>query len=163
MQRNSSQPAWPVWLSWLEYHPVDQKVMGLIPSQGTCLGCGFGPWLGRIWQATNRSFFLSPSPYLPLSLRSKSVSWGKEKEKKGTSSQGTLPEEWEASQHRWVARAQVKLWPCQLATTEPAHGHSNHSTRRSGFYVKLTNQFLKRKRKKKTSNHFYLDSLTQIN
>ena len=23
------------WLSWLEYHPVDQKVTGLIPGQGT--------------------------------------------------------------------------------------------------------------------------------
>ena len=83
MQRNSSQPAWPVWLSWLEYHPVDQKVMGLIPSQGTCLGCGFGPWLGRIWQATNRSFFLSPSPYLPLSLRSKICPGVRRRRKKG--------------------------------------------------------------------------------
>ena len=26
---------WVVWLSCLEYHPVDQKFMGLIPGQGT--------------------------------------------------------------------------------------------------------------------------------
>ena len=34
---------WPVWLSWLEHHPINQMAMGLIPSQGTCLGYRFGP------------------------------------------------------------------------------------------------------------------------
>ena len=36
------------WLSWLEHHPVHQKVTGLgvIPSQGTYLGCGFRPHQG---------------------------------------------------------------------------------------------------------------------
>ena len=29
-------------------HPTKQKVMGLIPSQGTCLGCGLGHQLGHI-------------------------------------------------------------------------------------------------------------------
>ena len=29
---------------WIEYRPVNQRVTGSIPSQGTCLGCGLGPW-----------------------------------------------------------------------------------------------------------------------
>ena len=28
---------------WIEYQPANQRVAGLIPSQGTCLGCGPGP------------------------------------------------------------------------------------------------------------------------
>ena len=31
----------PRWLSWLEHHPVDQKVVGSITSQGTYLSCAF--------------------------------------------------------------------------------------------------------------------------
>ena len=31
---------WLVWHSWLSIILVDQKVVGLIPSQGTCLGYG---------------------------------------------------------------------------------------------------------------------------
>ena len=31
---------------WIECQPVDRKVAGSIPSQGTYLGCGPGPWLG---------------------------------------------------------------------------------------------------------------------
>ena len=31
---------------WTECLSVKQGVAGLIPSQGTCLGCGPGPWLG---------------------------------------------------------------------------------------------------------------------
>ena len=29
--------------------PINQKVPGSIPSQGTCQGCGPGPWLG-VWE-----------------------------------------------------------------------------------------------------------------
>ena len=54
------------WLIWLEHRPIHQKVGGSIPSQGTCLGYGFNPWLGYIWEATDRCFSLS----LPLSLKS---------------------------------------------------------------------------------------------
>ena len=32
---------------WIEREPVNQKVAGLIPSQGTCLGCCPGPQLGE--------------------------------------------------------------------------------------------------------------------
>ena len=28
---------------WTECWPVKQRVASLIPSQGTCLGCGLGP------------------------------------------------------------------------------------------------------------------------
>ena len=31
---------------WIEHWPADQRVIGLTPSQGTCLGCRTGPWLG---------------------------------------------------------------------------------------------------------------------
>lgn len=34
---------WLGWLGWLEHRPVHWKVMGLIPSQGTFLGCRFDP------------------------------------------------------------------------------------------------------------------------
>ena len=36
------------WLSWLECHPMHQKIVGSISGQGTYLGCGFDPWLGHI-------------------------------------------------------------------------------------------------------------------
>ena len=41
------------WLSWLEHHPLHQKVAGSIPSQGTYLGGRFDPWLGHVREATN--------------------------------------------------------------------------------------------------------------
>ena len=56
--------AWLVWFVWLEHHPINQKVEGLIPSQGTHLGCRFGPQIS----VSLTSMFLSPSPSLPLSL-----------------------------------------------------------------------------------------------
>ena len=31
---------------WIERGPVNQRVASLIPSEGTCLGCGPGPRLG---------------------------------------------------------------------------------------------------------------------
>ena len=30
------------------HHPTNQKVTGSIPSQGTCLSCAFGAWLGCV-------------------------------------------------------------------------------------------------------------------
>ena len=64
---------WPVWLSWLEYSPINQKVMDPIPSQGqrTYLGWGFGPRWGWVQEAADQCFsltwmFLS----LPISLLS---------------------------------------------------------------------------------------------
>ena len=31
---------------WIEHWPVNQRIAGLIPSQGTCLGCRQSPWWG---------------------------------------------------------------------------------------------------------------------
>ena len=31
---------------WVECQPANQGVAGSIPSQGTCPGCGPGPWWG---------------------------------------------------------------------------------------------------------------------
>ena len=54
-------------LAWLEeHHSTHQKVGGLIPSQGTYLGCGFNLWSGSVRGAVNLCFSLS----LPLSLKS---------------------------------------------------------------------------------------------
>ena len=37
---------------WIECWPENQRVMGSIPSLGTCLGCGPGPQLGGRQEAT---------------------------------------------------------------------------------------------------------------
>ena len=53
---------------WIEHQPVNQKVTGLIPGQGTCLGCGPGSQLGAserqpinvslpLFLCKNKSFF----------------------------------------------------------------------------------------------------------
>ena len=49
------------------------KEGGLLPRQGTHLGCRSGPWLECIWEATNQCscltlMFLSLSSSLPSSL-----------------------------------------------------------------------------------------------
>ena len=60
---------------WIEHcWPVNQKVSGLISSEGTCLGCGPGPWVGPCKrQPTDVSLvhrcFFPLSPSLPLSLK----------------------------------------------------------------------------------------------
>ena len=48
--------------------PAKWTVASLVPGQGTCVGFGFGPWLGRIGEATEwclTSLFLSTSLSLP--------------------------------------------------------------------------------------------------
>ena len=50
---------------WIEHQPVNQRVTGLIPSQGTCLGCKPGPHWGACEKQPHIdvSFSLSfPSP-----------------------------------------------------------------------------------------------------
>ena len=56
-----------VWCAqWIERLPVNKRVTGLIPSQGTCLGCGPGPQLWvRKRQAhidVSRPLLLPPFP-----------------------------------------------------------------------------------------------------
>ena len=43
----------------------NRKLARLLPAQGTCLGCGFGPWSGCEQQVTNQSMFL---PQVAVSL-----------------------------------------------------------------------------------------------
>ena len=35
-------------IHWIEHRPMDQRVAGSIPSQGTCLGCGPGIPVGGV-------------------------------------------------------------------------------------------------------------------
>ena len=55
-----------MWLSWLEHHPVDQKVAGSIPGQGMYPGCDFDPWSGHVREGSWLMFLshinVSPSP-----------------------------------------------------------------------------------------------------
>ena len=44
---------------WVGPCPTKQKVAGLIPGQGTCLGCGPGPHLGHMPEATDWCFSLT--------------------------------------------------------------------------------------------------------
>ena len=44
--RTNKQTALAGVAQWIECWPVNQRVSGLIPSEGTCLGCRFGPWWG---------------------------------------------------------------------------------------------------------------------
>ena len=53
LKQNFCESSWLVWLSWLECCLYTERSWGSIPSQGTYLGCGFDPWLGRVREATN--------------------------------------------------------------------------------------------------------------
>ena len=53
---------------WTEHQPANQRVAGLIPSQGTCLGCGPGHQLGDC-ERQPHLMSLSLTPSLPLSLK----------------------------------------------------------------------------------------------
>ena len=55
-------------ISW-SVAPAKGKVAGLIPDQGTYLGCRFSSQSGCIREATGRCFSPSHSPSLPLSLQ----------------------------------------------------------------------------------------------
>ena len=56
MNLNDQMLPWPVWLSWLEPCPVNQRVVGWIHGQGKRLGCEFDPQLGRVQDAVDRCF-----------------------------------------------------------------------------------------------------------
>ena len=44
--RKGAQLALPCVVQWIEYWSANQRVTGLIPNQGTCLGYGPGPQWG---------------------------------------------------------------------------------------------------------------------
>ena len=66
VQTRDLNPALAGVAQWIECRPADRGVAGLIPSQGTCLGCGPGPQLGRERQpiAISLLLFLPPFPSL---------------------------------------------------------------------------------------------------
>ena len=77
------------WLSWVNRHPVHQNVAGSIPVQGTCLGWGFDPQLGHMWEAsdwcfslTSVSLSLSLSLLPSLKINKHILRWGLKKKKK---------------------------------------------------------------------------------
>ena len=47
----------------IECQAVNQRVCGLIPRQGPCLGCGSGPQLGARRRLLHISLFLPPCPF----------------------------------------------------------------------------------------------------
>ena len=51
---------------WSECGPANHKVAGSIPSQGTCLGCQPGPWLGGV---RDKQLMFPSLPPLPSPLR----------------------------------------------------------------------------------------------
>lgn len=67
IQSISRREKWPcpVWLTWLECRPTDQKVADLITGQSTYLGCVFNPCSRRMHEATNGCLFSSLSTSLP--------------------------------------------------------------------------------------------------
>ena len=62
------------WLSCLEHRPVHQKVVGLIPSQGTYLGFGFDSQSGHIPRLQVQSLIRVHMGGNSFSLSLKSVS-----------------------------------------------------------------------------------------
>ena len=54
---------------WTERWPANQRVTGLIPSQGTCLGFRPGPQKGVHKRQTHIDVSLPFSPSLPLCLK----------------------------------------------------------------------------------------------
>ena len=100
------------------------KVMRLICSQGTYLGCGFDPWSGRVqylfWVCTvgNQSMFLSYQCFflsLPLFLKAmKKISSGECLKKKKKKKRWDLATETDTHRRRWC---------------EDTHGDDGHLTR----------------------------------
>ena len=56
------------WVQWIECQPVNQRVTGSIPNQGTYLGCWPGPQVGTLERQphidVSLPLFLSPFPSL---------------------------------------------------------------------------------------------------
>ena len=78
VEEKTARPALAGWRGWLELRPVQWKVVGLIPGQGTLLGCGFDShWMcmGGHQSKLLSHFSVSLSPRsLPLSLKSINIS-----------------------------------------------------------------------------------------
>ena len=70
---------------WIGHQTVKQRITSLIPSQGTCLGCGPGPQWGaherRPHIKVSLPFFLPPFP--PIKINKYILTKERKKEKKG--------------------------------------------------------------------------------
>ena len=67
LQRKKNKSALAGVAQWTERWPVNQRVTGLIPSQGTCLGCRPCPPQSELWERqlhidVSLPLFLSPFP-----------------------------------------------------------------------------------------------------
>ena len=66
--KNKKSLPWLVWLSGLSTSLQTKRVTSSIPSQGTCLGCGPGPWWGVCKRQPHANvslpLFLPPLPYV---------------------------------------------------------------------------------------------------
>lgn len=71
-----AQP-WPVWLGWLEHHPVMEGLLIWFSIRATHLGFGFNPQLGYVWEGNWLMFF---SVFQKL-WKKKKVHWWRLKEK----------------------------------------------------------------------------------
>ena len=54
------------FLSWLEHHPIHQKVAGSIPNYNTYVGHGLDPQPGHVWEAIDGISFSLPSSLLKI-------------------------------------------------------------------------------------------------
>ena len=66
MEIKSTDSALAGVAQWVECQPVNQKATGLIPSQGTCLGCGPGPQYEACERQPHIDVSFPLSPFLPL-------------------------------------------------------------------------------------------------
>ena len=73
--------------------------MGSILDQSTCLGCGFSPLSGRVWEATSRCFSLFPFLSLPLSLESMDMSLVRIKKKKNPGGEASVGKDTEGTEN----------------------------------------------------------------
>ena len=53
---------------WIEHQTANQRVKGLIPSQGMCLGCGTGPQQGERERQPHIDGCLPPFPSLRINI-----------------------------------------------------------------------------------------------
>ena len=78
-QMRDSGPSLAAVAQWIECQPVNQKITGLIASQGTCLACGLGPQLGACERQPHTDISLPLSFPSPPSLKINTITLKKNK------------------------------------------------------------------------------------
>ena len=97
---------------WIECRPVNQRVAGSVPSQGTCLGCGPSPQLGALERHIDVSLPLSPSLLLSKNKQIKSL---KKKKAKTDTGIKDITED-RAGQEQWLGLRAPRGpdWPVEV-------------------------------------------------